>query len=67
MGKICRLEKESLKLREKLLNDLEETVVSQDIDADIQRFIQKDKKTEFTHKYSKALELLDWDFAKRYF
>ncbi len=61
----CRLERQLLENKLKLLTDLEAAVGEINIEADIQGFIRMEKASEFTHKYSKAMDLMDWDFDRR--
>ncbi len=52
--------------RRQLLSNLVEVVDVMNVEDDIQLFVQEEKKSELTHKYSKAIDLLEWDYSKRY-
>ena len=61
----CRLESTALQQRQKLLNDLKGAVDVMDCNYDVNLFIEVEKKTDVSHKYCKALSLLDADFRNR--
>lgn len=62
----CNLEEDLLVSRLRMLRDFKESVNSIDIKMDVQEFIQQFKRSEITHKYSKALDLLDWNYNRKY-
>ena len=61
----CRLESTALLQRQKLLNDLKEAVEVMDCNYDVNLFIEVEKKSDVSHKFCKALSLLDADFRNR--
>lgn len=48
-----------------MLVTFEKSVSDIDVMADISTFIEKQKKVELTHKYAKAVSLMDWDYQRR--
>eukprot|EP01035_Chromulina_nebulosa_P019370 gene19370-25237_t len=63
--RFCELEEELINTRKHLLTSLQEVVETMNVKDDIQLFVKIEKKVEFTHKYSKAIDLLDWDYSRR--
>ena len=61
----CKLESTALSQRQKLLNDLKEAVEVMDCHYDVTLFIENEKKSDVSHKFCKALNLLDADFRNR--
>ena len=61
----CELENNTLLKRQKLLLDLSNAVQSIDVISDMNIFIESEKSVEFTHKFSRALSLLDSDYQSR--
>ena len=61
----CKLESAALSQRQKLLNDLKEAVEVMDCHYDVTLFIENEKKSDVSHKFCKALNLLDADFRNR--
>jgi hypothetical protein len=59
------LEVEMVQVRQALLSNLLTVVENVNVEEDLQLYVQREKKSELTHKYSKALDLLEWDYAKR--
>ena len=59
------LEKKQLAARMKALGDLESWVSKVNVENDIKLFVKQERKIDFTHKYHKALQLLDWDYERR--
>jgi len=66
LRQLCEFEKKSIDLRKSLLENFEEAVLSVNPHDDLASYIQASKCPEQTHKYSKALNLLDWNFNSRY-
>jgi hypothetical protein len=66
LKKFCELERNSIEFKTKLLIKLEDAVNSVKAEADLGYYIAQEKRAELTHKFSKALSILDWDFHRRY-
>ena len=65
--KVCELESSAINARSKLLSTLEDAVAKQSMIDDIQLFINQYKQTELTHKYTNALQLMDYFYHQKYF
>ena len=65
LKKFCEFEKRTIEIRSKLIKSFEEAVAEVDTDADLSSFITASKAPELTHKYSKVLEFLDWNFDQQ--
>eukprot|EP00604_Paraphysomonas_vestita_P001008 CAMPEP_0174819188 /NCGR_PEP_ID=MMETSP1107-20130205/2281_1 /TAXON_ID=36770 /ORGANISM="Paraphysomonas vestita, Strain GFlagA" /LENGTH=614 /DNA_ID=CAMNT_0016032233 /DNA_START=570 /DNA_END=2414 /DNA_ORIENTATION=- len=66
LRKFCKLEREALQTRLKLLNDLEEeALTSLDAEADIKLYAERERNIENTQRYSSSLQVMDWDYARR--
>ncbi len=68
MRSFCEIERKNLEARLRLLNDLEQGSINLlNADADIALFVSREKNVDETHCSSKAIELLDWDYNRRYY
>ena len=65
LGAFCDLEKKILDERRGFLDALQGAVHDLEPQGDVDLFARTEKKSELTHKYSKALTLLDWDVHRR--
>jgi hypothetical protein len=63
----CALEQSAIHTRSKLLSTLEASVAKQSVVDDIQVFINQSKQTELTHKYTNALQLMDYFYHQKFF
>jgi len=66
LKEFCAIERSAINQRLEFLNTLESCIDVMDVEEDINLFIKQEKKSEHTHKYSKALSLLDWDYDRRH-
>jgi hypothetical protein len=66
MKKFCALEQSAIHTRIKLLSTLEASVAKQSVVDDIQVFINQSKQTELTHKYTNALQLMDYFYHQKF-
>ena len=53
-------------MRRSLLNNLDEVLDITNIQEDMNVYIHEEKKSDMTHSYSRALDLLEWDYSQRY-
>ena len=53
-------------MRNRALSDLENAVRVLDPSSDISKFVETARRADRAHKFSKALDLLDWDYEQRY-
>ena len=65
LGAFCELEKKILDERRSFLDTLQAAVGELEPQSDVDLFARCEKKSDLTHKYSKALSLLDWDVHRR--
>lgn len=66
MKQFCRLEKQSLEIRQQQLLIYEEAVILQQPEEDIALFITQARQPELTHKFGSALALLEEFNSVRY-
>lgn len=62
----CKLERAAIAKRTKILETLESAVWVVNNEADVAVFINRERNAEHTHKYSKAISLLDEGYDRRY-
>jgi hypothetical protein len=65
LRKYVENERASLKFKSQLLGKLEEALDAADVKGDITTFVNQNQDAEETHKYHKALSILDWDYRRR--
>jgi hypothetical protein len=65
LKKYVEMERASLQYKSQLLSKLEEAINGADVTKDITMFVEQEKSTDLTHKYHKALSILDWDYRRR--
>ena len=68
LNKYCTIEKSYLQQRMNALAVYESSFMTSEMDegADRLAFLQRYKRPERTHRYSRALTLMDWDIERRY-
>lgn len=63
----CKIERQNLESRLKLLTEMEEGAVHiLNADSDVTSYVANEKNVEETHLRSKAIEVYDWDYARRW-
>ena len=65
MKSFCDLERAALASRGTLLTSLEEVVNEQVPDEDILSYVGQERQVELTHKYTHALELMDYYYKQK--
>ena len=66
LKEFCSIERYAITKRLEFLDTLEGCIDAIDVDDDVNLFIKQEKRSEYTHKYSKVLSLLDWDYKRRH-
>jgi len=62
----CKMEREALESRLRLLKSLEEGALSTlDAQADAELFSSRERDPERTHRCSNAMQVMDWDYQRR--
>jgi len=65
LAKFCEFEKKTIEMRKSLIKSFEEAVSEVSAIADMNLFIGANKAPELTHKYSKVLSFLDWNYEQK--
>ena len=65
LRRFCEFERSSINIRSRLLEELERATLEVDAEQDLHLYIAQEQAADDTHKYAKALSLLDWHFEQR--
>ena len=65
LAKLCEFEKKTIEMRKTHIKSFEEAVAEVNVGEDMTLFIGTNKAPELTHKYSKVLSFLDWNYEQK--
>jgi hypothetical protein len=65
LSKFCDFEKKSMEMRKSLIQNFEDAIAEVDTALDLSSFVESKKAPELTHKYSKVLSFLDWNYDQK--